>query len=117
MGWVCEADGHHEGFFVAVVPVNGWQFRELTHPGDVDQPIRIVQVACGCGWRSARFYAPPGSRWYPSIVEIPRFPPTPMFPRGQEHPIEDAAIALWKIHTLIETDKPFPHRDALVMVR
>lgn len=103
MGWVCEADGRHEGYFVALVPIvgTGYRFRELdatTEGGP--RPIRFVQVACECGWRSPRLFAPVGSTWSSNHVEIPQdSPPSPMRPQGVDHPIENAAIAMWQAHT------------------
>jgi hypothetical protein len=79
MGWTCE-DGQHEGFFVATVATDSWRFRELSadtaavpggpRSGDKGQPVSVVQIACDCGWRSARLRAPAGTTWYPNTVEL-----------------------------------------------
>jgi hypothetical protein len=117
VGWVCEHAPAHEGFFVAVVPINSWQFRELGYPrprwepdaADVEQEVRIVQAACVCGWRSARIIAPRGSSWFPNYVEIPLARlPTPMFPRGEEHLVEREGRELWIRHTHDHDRGSFP---------
>ncbi|MEO7827175.1 MAG: hypothetical protein ABIR60_08550 [Allosphingosinicella sp.] len=123
MGWVCEDDGRHEGFFVAVVPVpNSVEWRELAAargrhepdctpedgcsdvckvtPPDGDQAAGVVQAACACGWRSGRLFAPRGTTFGGGLVDVPLgHPPTPMFPRGVDHPFELQAIRLWQAHT------------------
>lgn len=100
MGWVCEEDGRHEGFLVAVTPIpNSVEWRELGR-ADVDQAAGVVQVACACGWRSGRLFAPFGTRFGGGLVDVPLgHPPTPMYPRGQDHAFEIAAIRVWQAHT------------------
>lgn len=106
MGWVCEEDGHHEGYLVAVVRVpNTVEWRELTSADD-DQGTRVFQAACVCGWRSARLVAPSGSRFLGGLVELPRWPASLMFPRGQDHRIETQAVKLWQAHTRELADLP-----------
>jgi hypothetical protein len=72
MGWFRDDAVGHEGYVVAVV-ASGPEFRELRYPHDTaSQPVRVIQVACSCGWRSQRLEAPPGTRYEPFVVEFTR---------------------------------------------
>ncbi len=70
-------------------------WRELSGRGasgtpDDAQPVREIQVGCDCGWRSRRFFAPPGTRYSPSIVSFPD--------EGNEVGFEDYARRVWRRH-------------------
>jgi hypothetical protein len=52
----------------------------------------MVQVACECGWRSARLTAPYQSEWAPSMVFLDPGPSAQQF--------SEAARELWKRHTV-----------------
>lgn len=85
MGWIREDAPGHEGFVVGLVRIDyrtgeevahetGF-WRELRGPHD-DQPraygsIRAIQVACDCGWRSARIDAPYRTTYHPFAVDVP----------------------------------------------
>lgn len=100
MGWVCE-DGAHEGYLVAVVPdgKHTMGYRELGavrdergHAVDKPQRVWVLQVACDCGWRSARLSAPYQTEWAPSMVFLES--------NASAHAFEDAARELWTRHTV-----------------
>lgn len=89
MGW-CHESGMHEGFIVGVEPEpRGYRWREvgsqLVEP-PATRPVSYVQVACECGWRSARILAPPGTEWSPNIVML----------RESEQGFEEACWQIWK---------------------
>lgn len=99
MGWFLGDVAGHEGFVVAVVDVpNSSRKRELAYPADdYTCPVREVQVACECGWRSPRMTAPVHTRWAPFSVHL------------SDHEAEDLARAVWELHV---SDVPAP--DALL---
>lgn len=77
MGWVNEADPTHEGYPVALVAVDpdgqGYvRFQELGSPTTAEELLRVhvFQVACECGWRSRRFYAPLTARYSPHSLDL-----------------------------------------------
>jgi hypothetical protein len=94
MGWVCEEDrGVHKGYVVGLVEDQvefiykggsgsfsgggATYLRELTYETDHDREVPkdglavpAFQVGCDCGWRSRRFAAPPGARWYPHRLDL-----------------------------------------------
>jgi hypothetical protein len=102
VGWVSD-DGFHEGYLVAL-----WKNHLDTNPGWREVPyaelyaerregerhpreglVDILQVACDCGWRSPRIWAPPGTEWGPYSVGAPEW-------------FEADALALWKEHVELE---------------
>jgi hypothetical protein len=105
MGWVSENKPGHEGFCVGLIEVespagNGWTYwRELgMRQGDeVRIEVRRFQVVCTCGWRSAVFFAPRGTKWAPWALFI------------TDEPVDEAARQEWRRHV----DGPEPH--ALLM--
>jgi hypothetical protein len=102
----------HEGFFVALALAGLPRGRALARI-QLGDPVELVQVGCSCGWRSARFRAPPGARWSSTtllpkelpagFLEMPRgnLPATVVLARAFEqiHRFEDQALALWRDHT------------------
>lgn len=95
MGWHCEIDPAHEGYPVALVAEDpegrGYvRFVELGYYGDprpVDLArVHVFQVACECGWRSRRFYAPLTASYSPHSLDL-----------GDEK-AEDEARAIWLRH-------------------
>ncbi len=75
MGWVCETNPAHEGYPVALVAEDrggGYvRFRELGYPDAETRPrVYFFQVACECGWRSRRFYAPLTAVYAPHRLEL-----------------------------------------------
>lgn len=62
----------HAGEYIALVEdgeaVDG--FRRLA-PG-LDGDVYVLQAVCICGWRSPRFNAPPGTRWFRGGVAVAR---------------------------------------------
>lgn len=103
MGWVNEDDPGHEGYAVGLVeeavtysgdePGGSTYLRELSYyqPGDREIPqtgLRpaAIQVACECGWRSRRFHAPLGARYFHHYLEL------------GDAKAEEEALQLWKQH-------------------
>jgi hypothetical protein len=79
VGWFNSEHPGHEGYLVGLQRdesgVDG--FRELgfrksataDSPDLVEQAdIKTLQVACECGWRSARFMAPVGTAYAPHMI-------------------------------------------------
>lgn len=74
MGW-CHSDfPDHEGYPVALLPVNvgGYiRFRELGYPDAARLPrVHVFAVGCECGWRSRRFYAPLTANYSPHSMDL-----------------------------------------------
>jgi hypothetical protein len=95
MGWFRD-DPAHEGHVVALTPnpgCNGFErARELRYPDDeTEQPVRVFQVGCACGWRSRRFHAPRGARWYPFHVDL------------HDEAVDELASRIWREHYDQET--------------
>lgn len=76
MGWVCENNPAHEGYPVALVAEDrdgsGYvRFRELGYPDAETHPrVYFFQIACECGWRSRRFYAPLTAVYAPHSLDL-----------------------------------------------
>jgi hypothetical protein len=84
--------GIDPGRLAGLAPPNV-RFRELgpaDHLWAADHPVAIVQIACDCGWRSARYRPPAGTTWSPTIVELPGGAVANRF--------EEQARALWRAH-------------------
>ena len=97
MGWINEDMPEHEGYPVALEQRTGSgldsDWVQVCYPDDTRRPIKVVQMGCSCGWRSARYRAPHGSDWSPFIVSFP-------FPIGPE--FEDELAELWREHIRAE---------------
>ena len=99
MGWFLtdDAAAGHEGYVIGLVKSdagetwapNGDQVRKLM-AGDKAQPVRFVQVACDCGWRSRVFAAPYRAEFHPNVTDL------------NDDRAEARAVAIWKLH--VETD-------------
>jgi hypothetical protein len=89
MGWLHDDFPDHEGYLVGVV-ASGHGYRELGAPSDREARLGVdaLQVGCECGWRSRRYHAPLGTRWFPFMVELPK----------NREKLEDAARAVWIEH-------------------
>lgn len=90
MGWLDVELPDHEGFIVGVEEIPGRRgfYQQLpTGRDEKQQPrkIKLVQVACDCGWRSSRIRAPLSTEWMPYTVIADEW-------------FEDIARALWKEH-------------------
>lgn len=73
MGW-CDDSGVHEGFIVGIVPAGICAWRELSSISEDQRDIadlKMLQVGCDCGWRSARIAAPLHTDYMPCIVLAP----------------------------------------------
>ena len=69
MGWLVD-DEHiddHEGYLVGVIK-DDWSWRELGPNDTGTHKLQWVQIACSCGWRSQRLWAPIGAEWSPCCV-------------------------------------------------
>lgn len=92
MGWVSEDDPAHEGYPVALVledAPGGWsaRYREIRYPEAVELlRVHVFQVACECGWRSRRFYAPLTATYRPHSLDL-----------GDEA-AEEEACGIWRMH-------------------
>lgn len=103
MGW-CDANREgHEGYLIGLVededrglPAEAYM-RRLAYPrDDAERSVEALQVACDCGWRSARFSAPPGTTWLPFSVQLPAY---------ARDAIESISVELWRCH--LSDDDPF----------
>jgi hypothetical protein len=91
VGWVHSDFPDHEGYPVALMPVNvgGYvRFRELGYPDLVEhaERVHLFSVGCECGWRSRRFYAPLTASYSPHSMDL-----------GDDG-AEDEARAIWAAH-------------------
>lgn len=97
MGWFDSAHPEHEGYLVGLVHdkerglVESEHMRQLAYPHDDHERHDVVKLqgACSCGWRSPRFTAPYGTKWYPHTVELPDF--------ADEH-VRAVVLKLWREH-------------------
>jgi hypothetical protein len=90
MGW-CHSDfPGHEGYPVALVPVDvgGYiRFRELAYPDAAELPrVHVFAIGCECGWRSRRFYAPLTACYSPHSMDL------------GDAGAEEEARAIWAAH-------------------
>ena len=112
MGWFLEDHHGHEGYVVAVEKLSSGLFRELGAGCDGERvhdrerghasggiSIRFFQVACDCGWRSTRYFAPTGARWFPFTCEL------------DDEQLEDAARREWRAHVHAEVKRLADHRE------
>lgn len=98
MGWIHEDKPGHEGYVVAVDrdPERAYWHEHGYFPSlacgawrGEDGPVTTVQVACECGWRSSRYAAPSGTRFFPHTV---------VFAEHYEEAAEAAAVEIWREH-------------------
>jgi hypothetical protein len=71
MGWNHEVVPGHEGYIVGQLRDDSL-WKEIDPPQDFrdEFPVHVVQAACACGWRSARYRAPAGTTWGPRCIDI-----------------------------------------------
>ncbi len=115
MGWELDesdaVDGQfHEGYVIGVervtetapsgfvVTTRRWREvgADFDHASDdpsqrARRNVDYVQVACDCGWRSERMFAPLGTYWAPCCTELPA---TFDF----EKAADDVVWSMWKSH-------------------
>lgn len=90
MGWCSSDFPDHEGYPVALMPIDvgGYiRFRELSYPDAAELArVHVFCVGCECGWRSRRFYAPLTASYSPHSMDL------------GDADAEAEACAIWSAH-------------------
>lgn len=87
MGWFRDDRPGHEGYVLGLRDDGEGDWHALTRDDEYpERRLKMVQVACECGWRSQRLHAPHRAEWYPCIVEF------------HDEGAEELARRLWHEH-------------------